>query len=86
MGGPPPNINISTLIGKSFSVTGFVQFFHQHANNFSENDELISNIVNEKWIIPIEKIGTLDDVQELHQQFEERKLYGRTLIKVFGEI
>lgn len=86
MGGPPPKVNISTLIGKSFSVTGFVQFFHQNANNFSENDELITNIINGKWTIPIGKIGTLDDVQELHQQFEERKLCGRTLIKVFGEI
>ncbi len=27
--GPPPRINISVLISKTISVSGFVQFFHQ---------------------------------------------------------
>ena len=84
--GPPPRINISDLISKSISVSGFVQFFHQMESNFYENKVLYKKISKGEWKIPINKIASLHDVPNLHKLFEERKLSGKTLIKIGGEI
>ncbi len=84
--GPPPKISISDIIGKSYSVTGFVQFFHQIKSNFIENKELYDKISKNEWKIPINKISKLDEVPNLHKLFEERQLMGKTLIKIGGDI
>ncbi|MDC0073479.1 zinc-binding alcohol dehydrogenase family protein [Alphaproteobacteria bacterium] len=86
MGGPPPQLNISEIIGKSFSVTGFVQFFHQIQSNYQENKEIFSKLSKKVWKIPIEKISELEDIPDLHRDFEDRKLLGKTLIKVGGDV
>ena len=59
MAGPPPEVNISQLIGKSFSVTGFVQYFHQAATRRAEEKELFANLASGKWRIPVERIEPL---------------------------
>ncbi|PPR78500.1 MAG: Phthiocerol synthesis polyketide synthase type I PpsC [Alphaproteobacteria bacterium MarineAlpha2_Bin1] len=84
--GPPPEINISNIISKSYSVTGFVQFFHQIKSNFIEDKELYSKISKNEWKIPINKIATLEEVPILHKLFEDRQLMGKTLIKIGGDI
>ena len=86
MGGPPPDVNISQIIGKSFSVTGFVQYFHQAQSKGAEMIPLTKNLSNGSWIIPIGHIGSLNEVSHLHRLFESRSLAGRTLIKIGGEI
>ena len=86
MAGPPPEVNISQLIGKSFSVTGFVQYFHQAATRRAEEKELFANLASGKWRIPVERIEPLEKVAELHAAFEGRQLLGRTLIDVGGDI
>lgn len=86
MAGPPPEVNVSQLIGKSFSVTGFVQYFHQAATRGAETKELYGNLASGKWRIPVERVEPLDKVAELHEAFEGRKLLGRTLIEVGGEV
>jgi NADPH:quinone reductase len=86
MAGPPPEVNISMLIGKSFSVTGFVQYFHQAATKGAENAELFRNMQNGTWRLPIERIATMEEIPEMHRLFEARALKGRTLITIGGEI
>jgi NADPH2:quinone reductase len=86
MAGPPPEVIISQLIGKSFSVTGFVQYFHQAATRHAEEKDLFANLASGKWRIPVERIEPMDKVAELHAAFEGRQLLGRTLIEVGGEI
>jgi NADPH:quinone reductase len=86
MAGPPPDMHISQLIGKSFSVSGFVQYFHQAATRRAEEEELFANLSSGKWRIPVERIEPLEKVAELHTAFESRALLGRTLIEVCGEI
>ncbi len=85
-GGPPPDINVSTIISKSFSVEGFVQFFHQIKNKYQENKEIYSKISKDEWILPINNLYEIDEVPEIHKLFEERKLFGKTIIKVCGEL
>lgn len=86
MGGQAPDINISMLIGKSISVTGFVQFFYQALTRGSENSEIEEKLSSGTWRIPIERIFDLRDIQEAHRLFEARLLRGRSLIKVCGDI
>lgn len=86
MAGPPPDVHISQLIGKSFSVSGFVQYFHQAASGHAEEEELFANLASGKWRIPVERIEPLEKVAELHTAFEGRALLGRTLLEVGGEI
>ncbi|MBM3504730.1 MAG: zinc-binding dehydrogenase [Alphaproteobacteria bacterium] len=86
MGGPIPDVNVSMLIGKSFSVTGFVQYFHQDATNYAEEKDLIANLKSGRWRLPIERIEPLDKVAEMHDLFEKRQLLGRTLFKVGGDL
>jgi NADPH2:quinone reductase len=86
MAGQAPPVNISQLIGKSFSVTGFVQFFHQARSHGAENEEIVSALSDGRWRIPVERIFELEEVPLAHQLFEGRRLLGRSLIKVGGEL
>jgi NADPH2:quinone reductase len=86
MGGPIPDVNVSMLIGKSFSVTGFVQYFHQDSTGFAEDRDLIANLASGKWLMPIARIEPLEKVAEMHDLFEKRRLLGRTLLRVGGDL
>ncbi|MGI9235473.1 MAG: quinone oxidoreductase family protein [Woeseiaceae bacterium] len=83
--GESPDINVSMLIGKSCSVTGFVQYLHQAVSGGAEKDAMHEALSTGKWRIPIEKIYSLDDVGQAHADWESRQLVGRTLIELSGE-
>lgn len=86
MAGQAPEVNVSLLIGKSFSVTGFVQFFHQARTGGQENAEIEAKLASGAWRIPVERVFELEDVAEAQRLFEERRLTGRSLIRVGGEL
>ncbi len=86
MGGPAPEVNITAIVTKSFSVTGFIQYYHQAVTKGTEEPELFGNLVNGTWRIPIEIVAPLEDLADLHAKFESRELFGRTLIEACGEI
>ena len=85
MGGLAPPAEISFLIGKSISVTGFVQFFHQARTRYAENAEIEDKLASGQWRIPIERVANLEDTPAMHAAFENRELFGRTLIEVGGD-
>ncbi len=86
MGGQAPEVNVSMLIGKSFSVSGFVQFFHQARTRGAENAEIEEKLATGSWRIPIEREFALEDLAEAHRLFEARALRGRSLVRVGGDI
>lgn len=86
MAGQAPPLNVSQLIGKSFSVTGFVQFFHQARSGGTENAEIVEALSSGRWRIPIERVFALEEVPLAHALFEGRRLVGRSLIEVGGNI
>lgn len=86
MAGQAPPVNISQLIGKSFSVTGFVQFFHQARSRGVEEAGIRAALSSGRWRIPIERVFPLEDVPLAQSLFEARKLMGRSLIEVGGEV
>lgn len=86
MGGQAPEVNVSMLIGRSFSVTGFVQFFHQARTRGAENAEIEEKLATGRWRIPIERVFELDEIAEAHRLFESRALRGRSLVRIGGDI
>ena len=86
MAGPAPEVSIPMLIGRSISVTGFVVTFHEARDPLSGRAETEDRLARGEWLIPVQIIGELDDVAELHRRFENRELCGRTLIRIGGEI
>lgn len=78
-------ISPSLVIGKSCSVTGFVQYVHQAVSGGAEKAATHDALISGKWRIPIERIYPLEDVAEAHRAFEARELVGRTLIEVGGD-
>lgn len=86
MGGPAPEVAIGLLIGKSFNVGGFVQYFWQAKTQYAEMREIVPRLASGEWRIPIERVIDLEHVPQAHADFEGRKLSGRTLIRLGGDL
>ena len=72
-GGLAPPVNISQLIGSSLGVQGFVI---QHAMALTKG----------RWKLPISDPLSLEDVGKAHADFEGRKLVGRTVFQLGGDV
>jgi NADPH2:quinone reductase len=81
-----PDINISMLIGKGCSVTGFTQYQHQALSAGAEREATHAALISGDWRIPIEKVYSLDETAEAHRAWEARELTGRSLIEVGGDL
>lgn len=86
MGGPAPEVPVGLLIGRSFSVSGFVQYFWQAKTGYAEMGALVPKLASGEWRIPIDRVRPLEEVPQAHADFEARRTQGRTLIRVGGEI
>ncbi|MEO0996218.1 MAG: zinc-binding dehydrogenase, partial [Pseudomonadota bacterium] len=84
--GQAPDVNISMLIGKSCSVTGFVQYFHQARSGGAEMAAVHPKLASGEWRIPVERVYPLASLFEAHTAWEQRELMGRTLIELGGEL
>lgn len=84
--GQAPDVNVSALIGKSCSVTGFVQYFHQASTGGAEIKAMNTALADGDLRIPVEKVYDLEDLSEAHRAWENRELRGRTLIAAGGDI
>jgi NADPH2:quinone reductase len=84
--GQAPDLNVSMIIGKSCSVSGFVQYFHQAASGGAEKAAMHEKLASGEWRIPIEKMFPLDQVAQAHSAWEGRELRGRSLIVSGGDI
>ncbi len=85
MAGQAPDVNVSQLIGQSFSVTGFVLFHHQARSGGREEVEITEALGSGRWRIPIERVFDLEETAAAHALFEGRELLGRSLIRVGGD-
>lgn len=84
--GQAPDVNVSALIGKSCSISGFVQYFHQARSGGAEVEAMNTALANGEFRIPVEKVYALEDLAEAHRAWENRELRGRTLIAAGGEL
>ena len=84
--GQAPDFSISQIIGKSCSVTGFVQYFHQAVSTGAEKAACHEKLASGEWRIPVEKVYPLEQLAQAHRAWEARELCGRTLIQAGGEL
>jgi NADPH2:quinone reductase len=83
--GQAPPVSPSLLIGKSCSVSGFVQYFHQAVSGGAEVSATHQALADHTWRIPIEQTFDLSDIAEAHRAWEARALLGRAVIRVGGD-
>jgi NADPH:quinone reductase-like Zn-dependent oxidoreductase len=74
------------LIGKSCSVSGFVQYFHQAICDGAEVAATHRALADGTWRIPIEREFDLTEVADAHRAWEARELMGRSVIRVGGDL
>lgn len=84
--GEAADLNVSTLIGKCCSVTGFVQYTHQAVSGGAEIEAMHEGLASGAYRIPIERVYPLEDLAEAHRAWEARALVGRTLIAAGGAL
>ena len=84
--GVAPDLNISQLIGKCCSVTGFVQYVHQAVSGGAEIEAMNTGLADGTYRIPVERVYELEDLADAHRAWEQRELTGRTLIRAGGEL
>lgn len=85
--GSAPPIDVSAqLYAKSLSVRGFLLYVAMALTGGREDAEIHEALREERWRVPIAHVWELDEVAELHRAFEDRRLTGRQLIRVGGDI
>jgi NADPH2:quinone reductase len=87
VGGYAPPVDISReLYMKTIAVRGFVVYTAMATTGGAEKEEIHEALRTERWKVPVTRVAELEEVPELHRLFEQRKLIGRTVIRVGGEI
>ncbi|MSO98035.1 MAG: hypothetical protein EXR11_07445 [Rhodospirillaceae bacterium] len=86
MAGQAPDVNISSLIGGSAAVRGFVMYHAMPKTKGAEFKEIHEKLISGKWKFPLNPPVPLDQVAKAHDDFENRRTMGRTIFTVGGEI
>jgi NADPH2:quinone reductase len=87
IGGYAPPVDISReLYMKSIAVRGFVVYVAMAATGGEEKESIHDALRTGRWKVPVTRVAELEEVPELHRLFEQRKLTGRTVIRVGGEL
>lgn len=85
--GFPPPVDISRqLYAKTIAVRGFVVYVAMAATQGAEKPGIHEALRSGRWRLPIVEVVGLEDVPRLHERFENRELYGKTLIRVGGDL
>lgn len=87
IGGFPPPVDVSKqLYAKTIAVRGYVVYVAMAATKGSEKPGIHEALRTGRWKAPIVGVVPLEEVPKLHDRFEKRELYGKTLIEVGGEL
>lgn len=87
VGGYPPAVNISReLYQKSIAVRGFLVYTAMAVTGGTEKQAIHEALTSGRWRAPVDRIGELEEGPDLHRLFEQRRLSGRTLIRVGGDL
>ncbi len=87
LGGFPPPVDISRqLYAKTIAVRGFVVYVAMAATKGAEKPAIHDALRTGRWKTGITGVYDLAQVPELHQKFENRELFGKSLIRVGGDL
>jgi len=85
--GYPPPVDISReLYAKSIAVRGFMVYVAMAATGGAEKESIHEALRSGRWQAPISRIAALEEAREMHRLFEQRKLQGRNLLRVGGDL
>ena len=74
------------LIARNLRVGGFTLGAIEALNRERADREIVDAVASGRWRVPIGTQVTLDAVPGLHVDFETRRLMGRSLIELSGEL
>ena len=87
LGGVPPPVDISRqLYAKTIAVRGFVVYVAMAATKGAEKRAIHEALRTGRWKTGITGVYDLAEVPTLHKRFENRELFGKSLIRVGGDI
>ena len=87
LGGFPPAVDISKqLYAKTIAVRGFVVYVAMAATKGAEKAAIHEALRSGRWKTGITGVYDLADVPTLHRKFENRELFGKSLIRVGGDL
>jgi NADPH2:quinone reductase len=87
LGGFPPPVDISRqLYAKTIAVRGFVVYVAMAATKGAEKPAIHEALRTGRWKTGITGVYDLAEVPALHRRFENRELFGKSLIRVGGDI
>jgi NADPH2:quinone reductase len=87
VGGYPPPVDISReLYMKSIAVRGFVVYVAMAKTAGKEKEGIHDALRSGRWKVPVTRVAELEEAPELHRLFEERRLFGKTLIRIGGDL
>jgi NADPH:quinone reductase-like Zn-dependent oxidoreductase len=84
--GPGPAVPIGRLIAGSARVGGLVVYHGLARTKGAELKEINAKIASGAWRYPLNAPVSLDRIAETFADFEARKLMGRTIFEVGGEV
>ncbi len=85
--GQPPAVDISRqLYAKSIAVRGFVVYTAMRETGGEEKPRIHQALQGGRWQIPITRVFELEETAEAHRAFEARELYGKSLVRVGGDL
>jgi hypothetical protein len=74
------------LYAKTIAVRGFVVYVAMAATKGAEKAAIHEALLSRRWKVPLTGVYPLEQVPQLHERFERRELYGKSLIAVGGEL
>ena len=87
LGGFPPPVDISKqLYAKTIAVRGFVVYVAMAATKGAEKPAIHEALRTGRWKTGVTGVYDLGDVPALHRKFEARELFGKSLIRVGGDL
>ena len=87
LGGFPPPVDISKqLYAKTIAVRGFVVYVAMAATKGAEKPPIHEALRTGRWKTGVTGVYDLGDVPTLHRKFEARELFGKSLIRVGGDL
>jgi len=85
-GSYPAPISIPTLIFKNISVVGMNLAPIEDPPGSATDRAIIDAAATGRWKVPMSEVVALEDVADLHARLESRRVVGRAVIRVGGDL
>jgi NADPH2:quinone reductase len=82
----PPYPSGAELIARNLRIGGFTLGAIEHLHRERADREIVEAVVSGRWRVPMGRQARLEDVPRLHADLDARRIMGRAVIEVGGEL